>query len=646
MCGIAGFVTWSSGGKIKELINRMITPLNHRGPDDFGVWEDTQFGVGFGHRRLSIIDLTNHGHQPMHSSRGRYVIVYNGEIYNFSQIRTELIKAGLAPKWQGHSDTEVLLAAIEAWGIHKTLKKLKGMFAIALWDRKEKKLTLIRDRVGEKPLYYGLVQGRFVFGSELKAISIIANNSLQVDRNALVQYMRFGYIPSPDSIYSGIKKLLPGHMLAVGSLTDFQKPQPYWSLDTEEQELYRLQLDKYGDKELIDLVHEQLKHSIDLQMNSDVPLGAFLSGGVDSSTVVALMQAQSTQQVRTFTIGFNEKEFDEAPYAKAVAQHLGTEHTELYVTAKDAEAIVPEIPTIYDEPFADSSQIPTTLVSRLTKQHVTVSLSGDGGDELFVGYPRYQLTAALWQKVNGMPISMRKLFAFLLRTFSAQGWDNILGFLPENKHQVINGHRVHRLAQLLTSSNIGEMYVRLMSQWQPEEGLVLGTEGQKWPAVNWLLTENNIAAMRRWDVQQYLCDDLLVKVDRASMSASLESRAPLLDHKIVELAFALPDRMLIRDGIGKWVLRQVLDRYVPKQLIDRPKFGFSIPLKDWLRGPLRDWAESLLSPPLLEEQGLLDVTLVTSMWQQHLSGKYDRSTYLWNILMFQAWKSSTLRAGA
>lgn len=637
MCGIAGIVTWGETNNLGKQARRMISPLYHRGPDDFGVWEDNRTGVALGHRRLSILDLSSSGHQPMHSVSGRYVIAYNGEIYNFAQIREELIQQKLAPQWQGHSDTEVLLAAIDAWGLLETIKKTRGMFALALWDKKEKQLSLVRDRIGEKPLYYGNVNGQFVFASELKAIKAIADKGLQIDRDALVEYMRFGYIPSPLSIYKGIKKLTPGHVVTIHSISNAGTPQAYWSLDSEEQKQLRSERDKLSEKKLINLVHEQLTTAVGLQMHSDVPLGAFLSGGVDSSAIVSLMQAQSDKKIRTFTIGFNEKDFDEAPYAKAVAEHLGTEHTELYVTAQDAEAIVPEIPVIYDEPFADSSQIPTTLVSRLTRQHVTVSLSGDGGDELFAGYPRYQLTEALWNRVDGVPMPVRKTIAGMLKIVSAQGWDKVLCLLPKSKHQSINGRRLHRLAQLMTCSDIGEMYLRLMSQWQPEEQLVLGTNSYRKSDFDLFVQKSPIEAMRRWDVQQYLCDDLLVKVDRASMSASLESRAPLLDHKVVELAFSLPERALINNGVGKWVLRRVLDRYVPGELIERPKVGFSVPLGDWLKGPLRDWAEALLSPQLLIRQGLLDEKQVSFMWQQHLSGQYDRSTYLWNILMFQSW---------
>jgi len=641
MCGIAGTVSWSPDGNLDQRVSRMIKTLTHRGPDDQGIWSDQECGVGLGHRRLSILDLSPQGHQPMISASGRYVMAYNGEIYNFSQVRDDLSRRGLAPQWRGHSDTEILLACFEAWGIEATLPKLTGMFAIALWDRQTRTLSLIRDRIGEKPLYYGVVNGQFIFGSELKALQAIVDGGLSVDRNVLAEFMRFGYVPSPLSIYEGIKKLSPGHTITVRSISDFGPQRSYWSLDSEEQECLRAQLLDCGDDELIDLAHERLSDAIKLQMVADVPLGAFLSGGVDSSAVVALMQSQSNRRVRTFTIGFNEDNFNEAPYAKAVAQHLGTDHTELYVSAKDAAAVIPKLPLIYDEPFADSSQIPTTLISQLTRQHVTVSLSGDGGDELFAGYPRYQLTEALWNRVNGLPLGLRRVSSSMLSSLSAQGWDRMLRFLPKSKHQSINGRRVHRLAQLMISQSVGEMYVRLMSQWQPEEGLVLAADGRDLQTWNWSQATEPTVAMRRWDVNQYLPDDLLVKVDRASMSASLESRAPLLDHRVVELAFAMPQRALVRNGVGKWVLRQVLDRYVPRDLIDRPKVGFAVPLGDWLRGPLRDWAESLLDNKGLIEDGLLDSEMISSMWHQHLSGRYDRSTYLWNILMFQAWLLKT-----
>ena len=638
MCGIAGIASWRPESDLDGYASQMIASLVHRGPDDRGVWSDNGKGVGIGHRRLSILDLSSQGHQPMISASGRYVIAYNGEIYNFRQIRDELDKCGKAPQWRGHSDTEILLASIDAWGIDAAIRKATGMFAIALWDRETQALSLVRDRIGEKPLYYGIVDNRLVFGSELKAIRAVAEDKLQIDRGALAEFMRFGYVPAPMAIYEGIQKLAPGHMITLRSLSDIDNQRPYWSLDGEEQERYRVQLSAGNEDELIDLVHDRLKAAVGLQMTADVPLGAFLSGGIDSSTVVALMQSQSMNQVRTFTIGFNEDEFDEAPFARAVAKHLGTDHTELYVSADEATAIIPELASIYDEPFADPSQIPTTLISRLTRQFVTVSLSGDGGDELFSGYPRYQTVDALWKRVGGQPMLLRRALSSMLGSFSAGTWDRLLRFLPENQRQRINGHRVHRLAQLMILQDIGQMYLRLISQWQPEKELVLGTSGRSTRNPYWPRTVNNIEAMRRWDLHQFLPDGMLVKVDRASMSASLEARAPLLDHSVVELAFALPPRMLVRDGVGKWVLRRVLDRYVPRQLVERPKAGFSIPLADWLRGPMREWAESLINPARLEDEGLLDPRQVSSMWNQHISGSYDRSTYLWNILMFQVWR--------
>ena len=637
MCGVVGVVASRPKSGLIEYVERMLAPLVHRGPDDHGVWVDGEQGVALGHRRLSILDLSSHGHQPMASASGRYVIAYNGEIYNFAEICEELTAAGAAPVWRGHSDTEILLAAFDAWGVEATLRRAVGMFAIALWDKAARRLTLARDRVGEKPLYYGFIGGNFIFASELKAIRAVAGHELQVDRNALAEFMRFGYIPAPQSIYSGISKLLPGHFLTVNSPSDVGMPSPYWTVGGADQEQLRAELALCDDNELVDHVHHRLQDAVRLQMVSDVPLGAFLSGGVDSSTIVALMQAQSSQRVRTYTVGFHEDVFNEAPYAKAVAQHLGTEHIEMYVSAKSAADVIPELPTIYDEPFADSSQIPTTLVSRLTRQHVTVSLSGDGGDELFAGYPRYQITAALWQRVNRQPMALRKVASALLRCLSSQDWDRIFCVLPASQRQRVNGRRIHRLSQLMGSRSLGEMYVRLMSQWQPEEGLVLGTSRQSFPSLDWAQTDDPIEAMRQWDVGQYLPDDLLVKVDRATMSTSLESRTPLLDHRVVELAFALPRRALVRDGIGKWALRRVLDRYVPRELVDRPKAGFSVPLAAWLRGPLRQWAESLLNSAALVDQGFLDAPKVSMMWRQHVAGSYDRSLYLWNVLMFQAW---------
>jgi asparagine synthase (glutamine-hydrolysing) len=623
---------------LKGGAHRMAAELVHRGPDDEGIWTEPAYGLALAHRRLAIIDVSPQGHQPMHSSSGRYVIAYNGEIYNFEDLRRELQATGRAPAWRGHSDTEVLLAGIETWGIKEALKRTLGMFAIALWDRVTRTLTLARDRVGEKPLYYGFLDSTFFFASELKAIRAICARDLSVDRQALSEYMRFGYVPAPRCIYRGLNKLAPGHFLQVASGGAIGEQTAYWRLNTDDQIRLAAGLDELDDQTVIDHLHEQLRAAVGLQMVSDVPLGAFLSGGVDSSTVVALMQGQSSRRVKTYTIGFHERAFDEAPYARAVAAHLGTDHTEMYVSSSEAAAVIPDLPRIYDEPFADSSQIPTTLVSRLTRKYVTVSLSGDGGDELFAGYPRYGISAALWRRISRFPINLRATVAAVLASATPQGWDRLLTALPLAHRQWINGRRVHRLAQLLGARSLAAMYVQLMSQWQPEDGLVLGADLPNNDVPAWSQDGTSIAQMRRWDLGQYLPDDLLVKVDRAAMSASLESRAPMLDHRIVETAFALPERVLVRDGQGKWILRRVLDRYVPRELIDRPKAGFMIPLAQWLRGALRSWAEDLLDPAIMRSAGELDSAAVTLLWEQHQSGQFDRSSHLWNVIMYQAWR--------
>lgn len=638
MCGIAGIATWRNDSRLADEVARMTAPLTHRGPDDEGLWCDDEAGIGLGQRRLSIIDLSPQGHQPMTSASGRYVLSYNGEIYNHARLRSELQAAGLAPVWRGHSDTEALLACVEAWGIEGALERAVGMFAISLWDRQARTLTLARDRLGEKPLYYGAIGGRLLFASELKALQAVVGNTLRIDPDALAEYMRFGYVPAPLSIYMDVRKLPAGHRLQLRSVSDASsEPQPFWEIVGLQNEPLRDELSRAGDTTLIDSVEQRLSESVRLQMAADVPLGAFLSGGVDSSTVVALMQAQCRQRVRTFTIGFDQPGFNEAPFALEVARHLRTEHTELYITAQDAEQLIPRLPSIYDEPFADSSQIPTTLISQLTRQHVTVSLSGDGGDELFGGYPRYGLTADLWRRVGGVPAAPRRLAAAMLRAPSAQSWDRALSLLPASYRRRITGRRMHLLAQLLQAESLGEMYVRLMSQWQPEERVVKGASQRGFSMRHWDTQRSPLESMRLWDVRQYLPDDLLVKVDRASMSASLETRAPLLDHRVVELAFAMPSHALLRDGISKWVLRQVLYRHVPPALIERPKTGFSVPLADWLRGPLRPWAEELLQPTALAKHDLIDANKIAQLWRNHLSGRFDHSNHLWSTLMFQSW---------
>lgn len=620
------------------MMERMIGSMVHRGPDDQGVWCDEGAGIALGQRRLAIIDLSPEGHQPMVSASGRLILSYNGEIYNFTELRAELDAAGLSPAWRGHSDTEVLLACIEAWGLEAALRKAVGMFAISLWDRETRTLSLARDRLGEKPLYYGEVQGRVLLASELKAFTAVADSALRIDPDALGEFMRFSYVPAPLTIYRGVYKLPPGHLLELRAVGDAHaEPRAYWQMGDPDQEELRGQLLIADDSTLVDMLEERLTDAVRRQMIADVPLGAFLSGGVDSSTVVALMQAQSSRPVQTFTIGFDQPEFNEAPYALEVARHLRTEHTELYVTARDAEDLIPRLPTIYDEPFADSSQIPTTLISLLTRRHVTVALSGDGGDELFAGYPRYALTADLWRRISRQPLALRRAAARALRAPNAETWDRMFALLPVSARRSINGRRMHRLAQLLVTGSLGEMYVRLMSQWQPEQNIVRDAS-RNFTLEHWDGKHLPVDAMRLWDIRQYLPDDLLVKVDRASMHASLEMRAPLLDHRVAELGFAMPQHMLWRDGVSKWALRQLLYRHVPRELIERPKAGFSVPLDQWLRGPLRGWAEELLTPSRLEADGLIDSRRVYALWQEHTAGKFDRSGQLWNVLMFQAWK--------
>lgn len=646
MCGIAGLFRPAAGINIHASLRKMAGTIRHRGPDDEGFWVENDLSLGLAHRRLSIIDLSPLGHQPMSSASGRYVVAYNGEIYNFEELRADLQNAGLAPPWRGHSDTEVLLACVDAWGIERALQRTVGMFAVALWDRKDAVLTLARDRLGEKPLYYGWTRSGFAFSSELKAMRAVAGNSLEIDTEALRLFMQFGYVPGVRSIYSHVSKLPPACYVQVRSSVTRPEPVSYWRLADALQGADAERFARADDEEAVQVLHDRLRASVGLQMVSDVPLGAFLSGGVDSSLIVALMQSQCRQPVRTFTIGFREPEFDEAPYARAVAQHLGTAHTELYVSADDAAAVIPDLPSIYDEPFADSSQIPTTLVARLTRRHVTVSLSGDGGDELFAGYPRYALASDLWGYLRHAPLRLRHLAAGALQSSSARNWDRLIAVLAPGRLRAVNGQRVHRLARIMSATDLGQMYVRLVSQWQPEDGLVLDRGTASPTVVHWPSTGTPLQQLRHWDAVQYLPDDLLVKVDRAAMSTSLESRAPLLDHRVAEMAFAMPDRMLFRDGRGKWILRRVLDRYVPRELIQRPKAGFGVPLAQWLRGQLRDWASDLLDPRRIRRDALLDAGRVATMWSQHESGAYDRSAHLWNILMFQAWLASTKEASS
>ena len=644
MCGITGF--WQDPGASSEelaaIARGMGHTLAHRGPDDAGVWVDAACGIALAHRRLSVLDLTPEGHQPMPSAAGRYVISFNGEIYNYRDVRSDLEAAHAAPTWRGHSDTEVLLAAIEHWGLAGALGHLTGMFAFALWDRGERQLYLVRDRIGEKPLYYGWANNVFAFGSELKALRALPHWQPAIDRAALALYTRFGCVPSPHSIYQGIRKLPPASLVTL-STQDVNarrcpEPQAYWSLHAAAERGTREPFagDDAAATAQLDAV---LRQAVSKQMVADVPLGAFLSGGVDSSTIVALMQAQSPRPVKTFSIGFHENAYNEAHFAAAVAKHLGTDHTELYVSAEQAMAVIPQLPVIYDEPFGDSSQIPTCLVSQLARRHVTVSLSGDGGDELFGGYNRYFWGRDIWRSTGWMPRSLRETLARGLAGVAPQSWDRLFTrcapLLPRALRLPSPGDKLHKLARVLAVADPDALYAALVSHWT-DTGLVRGAAGA--PATNTAPPLGDVRArMMFLDATGYLPDDILVKVDRASMAVSLESRVPFLDHSVAEFAWRLPLAMKMRNNQGKWLLRQVLYRYVPRQLIERGKMGFSIPLDSWLRGPLRDWTEALLDPAALQRQGCFDPQPIRDKWREHLSGTRNWQHHLWVILMFQAW---------
>jgi asparagine synthase (glutamine-hydrolysing) len=629
----------------------MADQLVHRGPDDSGVWVDGEAGIALGFRRLSIVDLSPAGHQPMTSSSGRYVIVFNGEVYNFGELRRDLESRGHS--FRGHSDTEVMLEAVSEWGLEEAVKKFVGMFAFALWDRRERVLYLVRDRLGIKPLYWGWQHKTFLFGSELKALRVHPDFDPEINCGALALYLRYGYIPQPYSIYQGIWKLPPGHILSLraGAQTTFglSRTASYWSAK-EVYENGAANPFRGSEGEAIEELDRLLRDSVRLRMIADVPLGAFLSGGIDSSTVVALMQAQSNRPVKTFTIGFHAQEFDEAAQAKSVADHLGAEHTELYVTPREALDVIPKLPILYDEPFADSSQIPTYLVSALTRRHVTVSLSGDGGDELFGGYQRYCNARQFWETVRWFPHFTRKALARFIRVCKPTTYDRLVGglgpLLPRLARPSSVGERMYRLAEVTTVKNPEELYRQLVSYWKSPTEVVLNANE---PSA--LLTQSSAWArladisqrMMFLDLATYLPDDILTKVDRASMGVSLEARVPILDHRVVEFAARVPLSMKICSGQGKWLLRQVLYRYVPRELVERPKMGFSVPIEDWLRGPLRDWAEGLLNQDRLRREGFFRSEPIGKLWAEHLSAQRNWQGHLWNVLMFQAWREKWAR---
>ena len=638
MCGIAGYLQKDVDNP-SVIAERMALAITHRGPNDAGVWSDDAEGVALAHQRLSIVDLSLAGHQPMISPCGRYVLVYNGEIYNHLDLRNELVAEGGNFDWRGHSDTETLLAALRHWGIENALKRLNGMFAFALWDRNERKLVLARDRMGEKPLYYGRSGGAFLFGSELKALVVHPAWVGRICRDALALFLRHSCVPAPWSIYEGIVKLRPAHYVVIceRGLTAGD-PVCYWNLAQVAEA--GAEAASGSSTELTDSLEHLLRDAVGRRMAADVPLGAFLSGGYDSSTVVALMQAQSDRPVKTFSIGFPESAYDEAQYAKRVARHIGTDHTELYVTPEEAMAVIPKLPMIWDEPFADSSQIPTYLVSELTRRQVTVSLSGDGGDELFCGYNRYVLGHNVWRKLRMLPEPVRRELSRWIARAPGQQLDWLLRFLPLRLRAQNLNDRLPKLAEVLKCRDGDSFYRSLVSHWkQPEQIVLKSREPQtilsspdRLPKLPGLRER-----MMYLDQMTYLPDDILAKVDRASMAVSLEVRAPLLDHRLVEFAWRVPTKFKYRDGQGKWLLRQVLYRYVPRELVDRPKMGFGAPIEQWLRGPLRDWAENLLDEKRLCEEGFFDPKPIRRMWSEHVSGKSRWHYYLWDVLMFQAW---------
>jgi len=633
MCGIAGIlcaVPHPPGGELAAAVGRMGRRLVHRGPDSSGTWADEAGGVALAHQRLAILDLSPEGAQPMRSESGRFVVTFNGEIYNYLDLREEL--AGRGHAFRGHSDTEVLLAAVEEWGVAPALERFNGMFAFGLWDREQRLLHLARDRMGEKPLYFGWFQGTFLFGSEIKAVRAHPACGTMIDRNALALFMRHGYVPAPYSILQGLGKLTPAGLLTVSPTKPGESALTrYWSHQAAAARGAERPFEG-APQEAVAQVESLLREAVKLRMQADVPLGAFLSGGLDSSTVVALMQVQSARPVKTFTIGFREDGFDEAGHARAVARHLGTEHTELYLGAQDALDVIPRLPELYDEPFADASQIPTFLVSQLARRHVTVSLSGDGGDELLCGYTRYAKAAAIWNRIRWLPAPLRALAGRALRAVPDAVWSRTVGGDW--------AERIEARADILRHGTPAALYRGLLSHWQDPTWLVLGAEEPSTPftdpaAVPPLPTFSD--RMMVLDALSYLPDDILVKVDRASMGVSLEARVPLLDHRLVELAWRLPLALKCRSGTSKWVLRQILYRQVPKDLVERPKMGFGVPVGAWLRGPLRAWAEDLLDRDRLRREGYLDPSLVQATLRAHLSGARHRPYHLWSVLMFQAW---------
>ncbi len=665
MCGIAGILD-ATGTRapddLRETAGRMAEVQRHRGPDDGGTWADPDGRCALGHRRLAILDLSPAGAQPMESRCGRFALAYNGEVYNHADLRREVEAARAysgrpALAWRGHSDTEILLEACALWGAEGALSRSVGMFALALWDRRERRLTLARDRLGEKPLYYSFQEGRLLFASELPGLLAAPGFSARVDRGALALFLRLSCIPAPHSILRGVSKLPAGHLLEVDAAEllrgDLPAPRPWWSLRQAAQDglMEPLDVEGGGEEAALDLLLQRLRRSVRGQMVADVPLGALLSGGVDSSLVAALMAEAASGgsgNVRTFTIGYDDPAYDESAQAAAVARHLGTTHTRLIATPADALALVPELARISGEPFADASLIPTRLVAELTRREVTVCLSGDGGDELFAGYNRHAWGPRLWSRLEGVPSGLRRVAAGLMTSLSPRAWDSVFAalgpLLPGAAGQRLPGEKLHKLAQALPARVATSFYAALVSAW-PDPGLLAKGASEPawalrlpgtWPDPG-LCPLGSAAWMQFLDTAWYLPEDILTKVDRATMSVSLESRAPFLDHRVLELAWRLPESLRLRDGVGKWPLRELLSRFVPRPLWERPKMGFGVPLDAWLRGPLKGWAEGLLDPARLAREGFLDPAPVARAWAEHQSGRHNRQYRLWPVLMFGSW---------
>ena len=649
MCGLTGFIDLQGrlpAARLAGIAQSMTDIIAHRGPDDAATWVDAEAHLVLGFRRLAIIDVSPLGRQPMQSASGRYVIVYNGEIYNAPELRRALEAEGVT--FRGHSDTEVMLEGFERWGVAATLDRIAGMFAIALWDRHSRSLWLIRDRLGKKPLYYGRIGGTFFFGSQPKSFFPHPDWRAEIDRDSLTAFMRFGYVPAPRSIYRGLASVRPGECVEVRG-GEVVARRLYWDARVRAAAALAEPMEDLSDAAAVARFEELLSGAVRRRLISDVPLGAFLSGGVDSSAVVALMQATGTGRAKTFSIGFEESAYDESRHARAVAEHLGTDHHELRVSPREALAAIPEMPLYYDEPFADGSQVPTYLLSKLTRSHVTVALSGDGGDELLAGYTRYRTGRDIARVIRAVPAALRPAVAGAIRSAPDAAWRAIEPLVPRRLGQSPLATRMRRFGGYMTEGGEEAMFRGLVGQWAEPEKVVRGGREPVEDIWQGSLAERVPDFGRRMqliDTLTYLPDDILVKVDRASMAVGLEARAPLLDHEVVEFTWALPDRFLTRNGETKWLLRQVLFRHVPKALIERPKMGFVMPMDEWLRGPLRDWAEDLLDARSMEADGLLNPAPVRQLWGEHLAGRTAGQYRLWCVLMFQAWKRHWLAPAA